>query len=380
MTEPLDEHERRARIAMSRVAEPGDVDACRLVREHSAVVLLERLGAGGLPASKARDWAERIDQAEPDQFLKVAERVGARFICPGDAEWPAQLADLQALEDETGDRRGGDPFGLWVRGEVNLREAAARSVSLVGARDATAYGEHVAGDLAARCGRQSHAVISGAAHGIDAAAHWGALTSTDRTIAVLACGIDRSYPAANHNLLQRIAVEGLVVSEAAPGCVPSRSRFLVRNRLIAALSQGTVVVEAALRSGSLNTARWACDLGRAVMGVPGPVTSMASAGVHELLRQPGSLLVTDADEIIEHISPVGVGLAPAKTGAVLPRDGLDPRSRQLLDAVPKCSPASAASIAKAAGLQVDDVTVRLRRLGDLGLVTGERGRWRLGGH
>lgn len=362
---------------MSRVAEPGDIDACRLIREHSATALVERLRSGRFDKSKARDWAERIDQADAGEFLRVADQVDARFICPGDAEWPTQLHDLQALESDGGDRRGGDPFGLWVRGNADLKDTTARSISLVGARDATAYGEHVAGDLAAGCGRQACAVISGAAHGIDAAAHWGALMSTDRTIAVLACGIDRSYPVANHNLLERIATVGLVVSEAAPGCVPSRSRFLVRNRLIAALSRGTVVIEAALRSGSLNTARWARDLGRGVMGVPGPVTSMASGGVHELLRQPGSLLVTDAAEVIEHISPVGDGLAPEKAGVVSPRDQLDPRSRQLLDAVPKCSAAAAGSIAKAAGLHRDDVLVRLHRLRELGLVVADQDKWRL---
>jgi DNA processing protein len=178
-------------------------------------------------------------------------------------------------------------------------------------------------------------------------------------------------------LLGEVAVDGLLVSEAPPGCVPSRSRFLVRNRLIAALSQGTVVVEAALRSGALNTARWALDLGRGVMGVPGPVTSRTSAGVHELLRQPGTLLVTDALEMIEHVSPAGVGLAPRKSGPPRPVDRLEGVSRRILEATPMLSGAPAESIALAAGVRPGEVGSHLARLRDAGLVAERADGWAL---
>jgi DNA processing protein len=220
-------------------------------------------------------------------------------------------------------------------------------------------------------------VASGGAYGIDAAAHRGVLSRDAPTLAVLAGGVDNLYPVGNSKLLDEVAGSGLLVSEAPPGCVPSRSRFLVRNRLIAALSQGTVVVEAALRSGALNTARWALDLGRGVMGVPGPVTSRASAGVHELLRQPGTLLVTDALEMIEHVSPVGEGLAPRKSGLVRPVDTVPGVSRRVLDATPKLAAASADSIACQAGVGRDDVLSHLTSLRDAGLVAEVAEGWTL---
>lgn len=369
--------ERRARMILSGLCEPGDVDACQLVRDHTARALLDRLEAGRIASGKARDWAERLPRVNLDATLQAAEQARARYLAPGDAEWPVQLDELETLEDEPGDRRGGAPFGLWVRGEGNLAELTRSAVSVVGARAATAYGERVAGEVALQASNKGYTVVSGGAYGIDAAAHRGALAAARPTLAVLAGGVDRLYPSGNSQLLRRILQTGAVVSEAAPGCVPSKTRFLVRNRLIAAVSSGTVVVEAALRSGSLNTARWAQDLGRHVMGVPGPVTSKLSAGVHQLLRQPETVLVTDADEIVEQLAPIGAGLAAVKTGPVLVQDQLDLRSKQLLDAVPKLAGASTRSIAAVAGLEHSDVVTRLDVLRDLGLVTCASGRWRL---
>jgi DNA processing protein len=374
---PTNDPERLARMTLSRVCEPGDVVACKLVREHSAVTLLERLRAGGGTSQKARDWAERLPRVDVDAALRTAEKVGARYVMPGDPDWPPQLDDLHLLEDETGERRAGAPFGLWVRGPGDLAALCPKAVAIVGARACTTYGERVCADFAYTLGEAGYTVISGGAYGIDAAAHRGALTAGAATVAVLAGGIDRLYPASNASLLMRILETAAVVSEAAPGCASNKSRFLVRNRLIAALSSGTVVVEAALRSGSLNTARWARDLGRQVMGVPGPVTSDLSGGVHELLRQPETVLVADPAEVIEQLSPVGTGLTARKVGEVHAFDGLDSRSKQLLDAVPKRSGVTAQSIAAAAGLQHADVTTRLGQLRALGLVTLESGRWRL---
>ncbi|MBA2773940.1 MAG: DNA-protecting protein DprA [Nocardioidaceae bacterium] len=374
---PVDAAEREARIIMSRVAEPGDVDACRLVNEHSAAALVDRLRRGHTGGSKLSDWAERIGCTRAEPLLAQAAAVDAHYICPGDDDWPVQLDDLARLDSCGPDRRGGAPFGLWVRGSLDGAALRRRSVAVVGSRSATAYGEHVAGDLAMECADRGYVVVSGGAYGIDAAAHRGSIAADQATVAVMAGGIDRLYPSGNAALLHQIIAHGLVVAEAAPACAPSKSRFLVRNRLIAALSQGTVVVEAALRSGSLNTARWARDLNRWVMGVPGPVTSRLSAGVHELLRQPETTLVTDAAEVIEQLAPVGEELAPAKAGPTNPWDWLDARSRRLLDALPVSRPASVSSIARAAGLEQDDVTTRLHRLRAAGLVAGGDAGWRL---
>lgn len=374
---PVTDAERSARMQMSRVAEPADPDACRLVRDFSALALLDRLRSGTSTQPKAQAWAARLARADPDQIVRAAERVSARFLVPGDPEWPLELADLLPLECSVGDRRAGEPFGLWVRGPGDLAAQARAAVAVVGARASTDYGDHVSGSLAAGCVARGWSIVSGGAFGIDAAAHRGALAAEGTTVAVLASGIDRLYPAGHGGLLEAVASTGLLVSEAAPGCSPSRSRFLVRNRLIAALSRGTVVVEAALRSGSLNTARWARDLGRPLMGVPGPVTSMMSGGVHELLRQPETVLVTDADEVLELVAPIGSAPAPPKHGPVSDRDALDEESRRLLEAVPKIAPAPVASVATLAGLAPSAALGGLAVLAERGLVIRVGGGWRL---
>jgi DNA processing protein len=368
---PVEPAERRARMAMSWVAEPGDPDAARLVREFGAVELLARLTASVPDGGRVQGWRQRVEALDLNRLLASADSVQARYICPGDDEWPASLGDLEQLENGVGDRRASVPVGLWVRGDREVAATTARAVSFVGARASTAYGEHVAGDLAATCSVRGFTVVSGGAYGIDAAAHRGALACAGPTVAVLAGGIDRLYPAGNTSMLRTVVREGLVLSEAAPGCTPSRSRFLVRNRLIAALGLGTVVVEAALRSGALSTARWARDLGRHVMGVPGPVTSTTSAGVHELLRQPETMLVTDAGEVIEQVSPIGTGLAPDKVGERHPRDDLTVEARLVLDAVPKHVFAPVTSIAVVAGVATEEAAAQLEGLRTRALVEGD---------
>jgi DNA processing protein len=354
--------ERRARMLLSRVVEPGDPDACALVAAHGAEALLARLADRSDPdddAGKVAGWVERLRFSHRQRVDDDLHDLDARYVCPGDSEWPLQLGVLTRGVRTGGDRRGGAPFGLWVRGSGDLGALTRSGVAVVGARAATAYGEHVAGELAIGCAVAGWTVVSGGAYGIDASAHRGALAAERATVCILAGGVDRLYPAGHAPMLRRILERGCLVSEAAPGCAPSKSRFLVRNRLIAALTAGTVVVEAALRSGSLNTARWARDLGRVVMGVPGPVTSAASAGVHELLRSELALLVTAPDEVVEHLSPIGTGLAPRRQAPEQPRDRLGPVTRQVLDAVPLRQPATVASVARAAGLGQPEVTRRL---------------------
>jgi DNA processing protein len=208
-------------------------------------------------------------------------------IFPTDAAWPARLNDLGADA----------PKSLWVRGDRDLAKMVEQSVSIVGARAATAYGGHIASELGYNLTGKHYTVISGGAFGIDALAHRGALANSGLTVAVLPCGVDIAYPRSHDRLFERIAQEGLLVSEYEPGTNPQPYKFLARNRLIAALSQGTVVVEATLRSGSLNTARQANGIGRSVMAVPGPVTSAMSVGVHSLIREGTATMVTSADDI-----------------------------------------------------------------------------------
>jgi DNA processing protein len=239
-------------------------------------------------------WAPRLADLDPGRVLDRADRLDARVVVPGDAEWPTGLDDLG----------GSAPLCLWVRGPVDLAAAVRRSVALVGARAATAYGEHVAADLAAGLAEAGCTVVSGGAYGIDVAAHRGALAVGGPTIALLAGGVDRTYPAGNHTLLESLAREhGAVVAECPPGTAPVRARFLLRNRLIAALSGATVVVEAAWRSGALSTATHAAALLRPLGAVPGPVTSMASAGCHRLIRDGAAVCVTGTPDVLELVGP-----------------------------------------------------------------------------
>ncbi|MEU3607145.1 DNA-processing protein DprA [Streptomyces sp. NPDC035033] len=374
--QPLPEHpapdaERLARAALTRIVEPGDEQAGHALRTHGATALLALLRdprEPPLPGTGPRrlaGWRHRARTTTPEADLDHIARLGGRFLVPGDPDWPRQLDDL-------GDTR---PIGLWTRGPAPLRTWALRSVAVVGARACTPYGAHAAADLATGLSRHGWVVVSGAAYGIDGAAHRGALAAGGATAAVLASGVDTPYPRGHGALLDRIARQGLLIGELPPGGHPTPSRFILRNRVIAALTRGTVVVEAQHRSGSLVTARAATRLGRHTMGVPGPVTSALSAGVHELLRD-GATLVTDADEVIELIGAIG-DLAPARRGPVLPRDLLHPATAQVLEALPVHPPAPATEIAHRAGTTPDEALARLYELHALGHAERDGDGWRL---
>jgi DNA processing protein len=369
------ESERIARAALSRIGEPGDPRLTDLVHELGGETVLASLVQQVADRELGDDLAARITSVDPARELETSSARGIRFVVPGDTEWPAGLDDLVRAPHLH--ERGGIPIGLWCRGPLRLDEAVERAVAVVGSRSATTYGGAVAGDIASVLARESWTVVSGAAFGIDQSAHRGALASRGPTVAVLACGADRAYPTAHRNLIDYIADVGLVVSEAAPGCAPTRIRFLARNRLIAAMAAGTVVVEAAVRSGALNTASWAAGLGRTVMGVPGPVTSAPSAGVHQLIRTRDAVLVTSGEEVLEMVGPMGAFTLSDQREPDRPRDLLAPRERQVLDAVPLVQAVDSASIARTAGIahvRTKDALLALHRLG---LVEHALGRWRV---
>lgn len=365
--------ERLARAALTRVFEPGDERGGRWIREVGPVELIRRLTSGdgsaqllkGMTATKLGGCRLRASGADPGRDLADVAAIGGRFVCPGDPEWPTQLDDL-------GDAR---PVGLWVRGIPDLRLWALRSVAVVGARACTPYGAHMAAALGAGLAERGWVVVSGAAFGVDAAAHRGALAAGGATVAVLACGVDVAYPRGHTELIGRIVEQGLVVGELAPSEHPTRSRFVMRNRVIAALTRGTVVVEAEYRSGSLVTARGAQRLGRHTMGVPGPATSGLSSGVHELLRGEGTL-VTDASEVAELVGSMG-DLAPVRRGPVLPRDRLSAVTARVLDALPYKGGTSVLDVARAAGTGADETRGRLYELHSLGFVERDGAAWRL---
>jgi DNA processing protein len=227
-------------------------------------------------------------------------------------------------------------------------------------------------------------VVSGGAFGIDGAAHRAALAGDGVTVAVLAGGIDVPYPAGHSALLHRVATHGLLLSEYAPGVRPARYRFLTRNRLVAGLSGATVVVEAGLRSGAANTAAWARTLGRAVCVVPGPVTSAASAGCHQLLRtNRDAVLVTRADEIVEEMGHMGE-LAELPEHPATALDALTPVQQRVYEALPGRGARTREEVAVGAGLAVPQAMGQLALLELEGLVRRDDGRWRLnrdtGGH
>jgi DNA processing protein len=265
----------------------------------------------------------------------------------------------------------------------------------VGGGVASRYGGHVAGELSADLAERGWAVVSGGAYGIDAAAHRGALAAEGVTIAILACGVDYPYPAGHADLFAAICAQGLVASEWPPGSRPARTRFLIRNRVIAALSCGTVIVEAGERSGALNTARHAAELGQPLMAVPGPVTSAQSAGCHRIIREWSAACVTRATEIIELLSPLSVpdALAPdvhgpgaQGLGALSPsddgpcRDDLDIDSARVLDALPARGGAGTSTIAVEAGVDLDTVLRCLGQLAGLGFIERCDRGWRLRKH
>ena len=368
------DRDRLARVAIGRLAEPGDPRFADLVAELGAVALLDsRIGQRDLGGVLA-DIAGRVETMGPQRELEQAERLGVRFVIPSDAEWPRQLDDLAGVEPLQ--NRCGVPLGLWVKGPLRLDELAG-SVAVVGSRSATSYGADVAADLSAVVARAGHAVVSGAAFGIDQAAHRGALAAGGCTVAVLACGVDRAYPMAHKRLLDHLGAEGAVVSEVPIGCSPTRLRFLARNRLIAALTRGTVVVEAAVRSGALNTANWAGRLNRTLLGVPGPVTSAPSQGVHQLIRSGAATLVTSGAEVLELVGGAGEHLVEEPRARARPRDRLSLRDQQVLDAVPVTTGARADSIARAAGMGLLEVRSALTRLQGAGLVVAGEAGWRL---
>jgi DNA processing protein len=381
---------RLARAWLSRAVEPGSVAMWQFVTEAGPVVAAAALRAGRAPREVQALVGARAQEDQALDDLARVQRCGGRLVVPEDAEWPAaalHCLTLTALEQQAADgdrprdrtRSLVPPLALWVRGDRPLEEVVDRSVALVGSRASTAYGEHVAAELAHGLGERGWTTVSGGAFGIDAAAHRGSLAAGAPTVVVLACGVDRAYPSGHSALFTRVLDDGLLVSEWPPGCAPLKHRFLVRNRLIAALTRGTVVVEAAARSGAQATAHRARDLGRSVMAVPGPVTSAMSVGCHELLRdrEHGATLVTSAAHVVEAVGRLGEDLAaPAeRPGSV--RDSLSDVARRVLDACPVRVGVPPERLATVAGCDVLDVLRVLPALELHGLVEWTGTGWRI---
>lgn len=371
------------RVALSSACEPGDSDAALLVAALGARRVLEivtgDVSADGVrhaladagapvipPARRLSDalarWRSRLPRSAVWAPLERGARIGAVLVTPDSGFWPTSLDDLEH----------GAPLALWIRGDPQRLAGLGRSVALVGARAASGYGEHVALESAAGLSDRGFAVVSGGAYGVDAAAHRATLASEQLTAAFLAGGVDRLYPAGNDLLLKRIARDGLLLAELPPGSTPTRWRFLMRNRLIAAVSSATVVVEAGARSGSLNTAGHAAQLGRPLGAVPGPVTSKASEGCHRLIREYAAICVTTPDEMAELAEPLGTRLDPLVPP---PERETDARVRGLLSS---SQGQSLPEVVARTGLDAGTIVASLGRLGVLGEAREAADGWRAG--
>lgn len=407
--------QRIAVAALLRIGEPGDGLLKALVDAAGPVAVLELIravasGAAGAEEAAGRlsaelgdiagqgrlaealsRWAVRAADADGEHDLEGMVRLGGRLVIPGDDEWPTAIDDLGPAA----------PLGLWVRGSATLRGTLGRAVAVVGARAASGYGTKCASDLAWDLAAEGLTIVSGGAFGIDAAAHRAALAREGTTIAFMAGGVDRFYPAANSDLFSQVLDHGLLVAETAPGMTPMRHRFLLRNRLIAASALATVVVEAGWRSGALNTARHALELSRVVAAYPGSVYSASSAGTNRLIRLREADLVTGAPDVLDLLRPdelplgdiggaggrVGIGAAgttgigsgdtggPAVSGDDLV-DDLGERERICLNSLSATKVLDVGTLATRAGLTVADALSALALLEIAGLSERDGAGWR----
>lgn len=367
----MTDEEIAARMALSCVLEAGQERWAARVEADGAAAVWRGLVRGEGPAGQR---ARRLDVVAVE---REAARRGFRFVHPGSTEWLVSLDELGRAPG-VGDIEGGAPMGLWVAGRMRLDELASSGIAIVGARASTAYGETVASEMAAGLAEAGVVVVSGGAFGIDAAAHRGALSVDGATVAVMACGLDQLYPRGNEALLRRVRAEHLVVSEYPPGATPQRHRFLTRNRLIAAMTAATVVVEAAVRSGAKNTVAWAQALGRPVLAVPGPVTSALSVTPHRLIRDAQAALVTSAEDVLAELAPLGVLQPPLIDPDSRPTDDLDPMELSVREALPTRRALSVDELGLLVGIRAGECLDALSSLAARGQVEAlGDGRWRL---
>ena len=277
------------RLALLSAIEPGTHFWTRELLSHGIEELHARIIGGAYDPIKYANIIDRVSRFNADTEFAKIQSAGAFLLTPEDSDWPIRVDDLES-----------PPIALIVKGRRDL--FTNPSLAIVGTRNPTPYGTRIAGDFAAGFVDREWDIVSGGAYGIDSAAHRGALVAEGRTIAVIASGIDTPYPSGNSRLFDEICENGAIISEVAPGVPALPHRFLTRNRIIAALSQSTLVVEAAFRSGSLRTARDAAQLLRPVMAIPGPINSPSSEGCHRLIGERAAELVTSVADACELIS------------------------------------------------------------------------------
>lgn len=339
----------------------------------------------------AGETESRYRWDQPVRDLEEAAASGYALITPDHTSWPAEqiaeafVAGVAASRANLVEAKpdGAAPHALWVKGDTRLGELLARSVAVVGTRASTAYGHHATADFATGLAGIGYTVVSGGAAGIDTVAHESALAAGAPTIAVAACGPGVVYPRRNADLFQRVTT---VITEYPPGVSPDRHRFLTRNRLVAALTQGSLIVEAAFRSGALNTLTWAQYFNRRVMAVPGPILGTSSLGTNLAIQEGRAEMVLNADQVHALLSRVGEVDPAAQMELEFAADAVQRMSRNELrvyDALPPAAlghapGAAAEEVASRAGLTVALTVHILVELEAGGVVERQGALWRRG--
>jgi DNA processing protein len=344
-------------------AELGPIEALVLViNDSDAVSIVKQLSNDQSPhltktlSECLETWRRRVKQADVFRSLEILRSIGGTLVTPQSSNWPEQLNDLQH----------GAPAALWLLGDGKHLLELSESVAVVGSRVVSEYGKAVTKDVVGTLVREGKPIVSGGAIGIDALAHQRTIELNGLTVAVMAGGIDRLYPAQNLNLFKQIAKTGLIISEVAPGVSPTKWRFLQRNRLIAALSQATVVIEAGFRSGTINTAGHANELGRPVGAVPGPINSVRSAGCHQLIKDGRAQLISVPSDLkdlcgeSDYFEKDFTSLGHWELRAL---DSLGDQERSI------------AEISRVSGLTSFEAKTGLNRLAKLGLATPTSNGW-----
>ena len=369
-----DDSRQRAWAYLSRVAGGPCAPLNALIARVGAEEAARAVRTWDLPpALRARTQARRhLDSAAAD--LETAHRLGGRLVTPDDPGWPAWRMLAFASLDYANDVNNAAPLALWVYGTLPISKLGDKAVAVVGARAADSYGESVTADIVSDLAADGWIVLSGAAFGIDAAAHRAALAAGTATVAVLACGMDVVYPAAHDRLLRDVAGSGLVVTEYPPGTAAAKHRFLARNRIVAGLSDGVLVVEAGRRSGARSTAKWARRLGRPAMAVPGPVGSAMSAGCHQLIRSGEAMLVSGAGEVIDEAGPLRIPAVAVEKAR--DTDALNGNELLVYEALLASGSLSPGELSVASGLPVGDVRAALPALELAGFAILCEGGWR----
>ena len=359
----------------SLICEPGDMIAGLLRADlgpiESLILVIKGADAASIVKQLSNDqspnltktlteclevWRRRVRQADVFRSLEILRRIGGTLVTPQSSYWPEQLNDLQS----------GAPAALWLLGDPKRLLELSESVAVVGSRIVSEYGKAVTKDVVNTLVKDGKPIVSGGAIGIDAVSHQRTLELKGLTLAVMAGGIDRLYPTQNLELFKQIAKTGLIISEVAPGVSPTKWRFLQRNRLIAALSQATVVIEAGFRSGTINTAGHANELGRPVGAVPGPINSVRSAGCHQLIKDGRAQLISvpsDLKELCGESDYFEKDFTSLGHWELRALDSLGDQERSI------------AEVSKVSGLTSFEAKTGLNRLAKLGLATPTSNGW-----